>query len=297
MTIVSYAIYGESMQQKIKINKEMDNRKIKYILSGTLKLSGNNIKKLKQAEGIILNGESVHVDRAVKEGDELVLLFPSEQSQNIVPEEICLDILYEDEDLIAVNKPPMMPTHPSKEHYSGTLANGVMHYFKGKFTFRVITRLDRETSGVVIIAKNSLAAQRLNDDMKQRKINKEYAAVVNGTPMPHEGIINAPIKRSDGMRRCVAPDGKETITNYSVEKTAGGLSFVKLTPITGRTHQLRVHMHHIGTPIYGDDMYFAPQTGERVRLHCAKVELCQPITGERLVIKAPAPCDITELVE
>lgn len=285
------------MHKKITATTAMDGRKIEYVLSGDLALSGNIIKKLKSTGGILLNGECVHVDKRLSEGDILELIFPQEKSENILPEKMELDIIYEDEDILAVNKSAGMETHPSKGANAGTLANGVVHYFGDKYTFHVITRLDKDTSGVVIVAKNAVSAHRLSEMMRQHQIQKEYAAVVCGRSENSEGVINAPIKRGEGIRRIVAPDGKKAITEYKFEKTENDLSFVRLKPLTGRTHQIRVHLAHIGVPIYGDWLYGKQITGERVRLHCERITLCHPSTGKKITIEAPLPQDITSLVK
>lgn len=284
------------MERIVKITDFMIGRKIEYVLSGDLQLSKNIIKKLKITGGILLNGEAVHVDRRLCEGDVLVLNLPDEKTGNIIPEEIDLDILYEDEDILAVNKAAGMIIHPVGEKKSGTLANGVMFYLKGKAAFHVITRLDKETSGAVLIAKNALSAQRLSEAMQKRDIKKEYIAVTDGVPEKMKGIINAPIKRAEGIKRIVASDGKEAVTKFYVEKISDGKSFIRLLPVTGRTHQIRVHLSYMGTPIYGDWLYGNAREG-RVRLHCEKLEFIHPSTNERMKIKAPIPNDITTLVK
>lgn len=285
------------MHKKIIATPAMHNRKIEYVLSGDLALSGNIIKKLKASKGILLNGESVHVDKRLTEGDCLELIFPSEQSENIAAEDIPLEVLYEDEDVLLVNKPPLMITHPVGEHCSGTLANAVMFYLKGSVPFRVITRLDKETSGVVLIAKNALSAQRLNAAMKDRTIEKEYIAIACGIIDEKEGVIDAPIKKAEGIKRTVSPEGREAVTNYKVTKEANGLSLVKLTPITGRTHQIRVHLKHMGAPIYGDWLYGKPIAGERVRLHCNRIRFKHPFKDAEITVEAAVPDDITSLVK
>lgn len=262
-------------------------------------ISAALIRKLKNTPGgIKLDGKSVFVTEDVVCGQEIELTFYDGNSQNIEPKDIPLSIIYEDEDIIVLNKPRSMPTHPSQRHYDDTLANGVMYYFKDRnFTFRAITRLDRDTSGLVLVAKNAFAAQRLGDDMKDKKIHKEYIAAVNGVPSPESGRISAPIKRVEKstILRLVAPDGKEAITDYEVIKTKNNISLVRLYPLTGRTHQLRVHMSHIGTPIYGDDMYGAEQMNEQTRLHCISLSFTHPISRKELTLSAPIPNDINEL--
>ncbi len=285
------------MKKEITATKAMAGRKIEYVLSGDLGLSGNIIKKLKATGGIMVNGDSAHTDRRLQEGDVLTLVFPSEKSDSIVPEEMELDIIYEDEDIFLVNKPFGMETHPSKESYTKTLANGVVHYFKGQAAFHVITRLDKDTTGVVLIAKNAVSAHRLSEAMREREIQKEYAAVVEGIPHNLQGTVTAPIKKAEGIRRVVAEDGKEAVTEYYVEKSDGSLSLIRLKPLTGRTHQIRVHLAYMGTPIYGDWLYGNERTGERLRLHCTKIEFKHPSTGADMVIKAPLPLDMAALVK
>ena len=283
----------------LNIDDELDGKKIKYILRNHMGMSASLVKQLKYSEdGILLNGKTVFTNHNVSKGDELVLTFRDTASENIEPKNIPLDILYEDEDIIALNKPRSMPTHPSQNHHDDTLANGVMYYFSGvDFTFRVITRLDRDTSGVVLVAKNALAAQRLGDDIKLKKIKKKYIAALSGVPISFSGRIDAPVKRVDGsaILRCVSPEGKAAVTDYEVVCEKNGISMVKLVPYTGRTHQLRVHMSSMGTPIYGDDMYGAPQKNEKTRLHCAELEFTQPISGKTITIEAAVPEDITDL--
>lgn len=281
------------------IDSKSESKPLKNILVG-MGLSTTIIRRLKKSDdGIMLNGRKAYTNATVHAGDELTVTICDEPSENIVPKDIPMDILYEDEDIIAVNKPRDMPTHPSMKHYEDSLANAVMYYFRNQnFTFRVVTRLDRDTSGVVLIAKNHLTAQKLNDDIKNQKVKKEYIAVVNGVPAPPNDRICAPIRRLEEsvILRCVAADGKEAITDYTTEKSANGLSLVRLYPLTGRTHQLRVHLSYIGVPIYGDDLYGAPQVGEKTRLHCAKISFTHPASGEKIVIEAPTPNDMKKLI-
>ncbi len=283
----------------LNITEDMNGKEIKEILSSYLKLSKEIIKQLKtKDDGILLNGEKAYVIKRVSTSDNLTVNIREKFMDNIPPSDIPIDILYEDEDILAVNKPRSMPTHPSLNHYTDTLANGVMYYYKDlPFTFRAITRLDRDTSGVVLIAKNILSAHLLGVEMKYKRIKKNYIAVVNGKLKDKEGIISAPIKRAkEGiMLRCVAPDGKEAVTEYKVISEGENLSLVTLSPLTGRTHQLRVHMSHIGHPIYGDDLYGAPQKNERLRLHCREITFIHPFLKREIKIEAPLPEDISNL--
>ncbi len=278
------------------ITNDFDGCDIKFILKHYWKLSDNLITQLKKGDGILLNGKKEFVVKKVKAGDMLQLNFIEEGSTGIVPEDIPLDILYEDDDILAINKPGNMPTHPSIGHYGGTLANAVMHYYKDiPFTFRAITRLDRDTSGVVIIAKNAPSADRLSRQMQSGDFKKEYVALCVGTPEKISGTISAPIRREkEGIiKRCIAYDGKAAVTDYEVIGTFGKFSLIKLFPKTGRTHQLRLHLSHIGTPIFADFLYGKDVENERIRLHAECITFIHPFTGESLKISAPTPHDMT----
>ncbi len=284
---------------KIEIDKSQSDKTVKYILENILKISGAAITALKKDDdGILINGKKVFVTYKVKEGNILEILMRDGIS-DIPPSSYIPDVLYEDEEILVVNKPRMMPTHPSQRHYFDTLANGVVNYYKGfNFVFRAITRLDRDTSGIVLIAKNPLSAAILSESMKRGEIKKEYCAVVNGIPNPLSGKIDAPIKRfkESVILRCVAHDGKRAVTYYEVASQKNSLSYVKLIPETGRTHQLRVHLSYIGNPIYGDDLYGAPQTGRETLLHCRKISFAHPVSGETILLEAPLPDDMKELI-
>ena len=278
-----------------KVMPEDGTSKIKSILRQKLGISAAVLTKLKKSpDGILLNGEAAFATKNVKSGDIIEITLKDDNSPNIVPTPMELDIIYEDEDILALNKPRNMPTHPSQNHHDDTLANGVMHYFSGSgFTFRVITRLDKDTSGVVLIAKNKIAASKLSDSMAKGEIQKEYLAICHGTLKDTKGRIDAPIGRKEGssIMREVHPDGKPSLTQYEVTEKENQLCLVKLNPITGRTHQLRVHLSHIGHPIYGDDMYGSPIEGERCRLHCRAIKFIHPITGENKILEADIPKD------
>ena len=285
---------------EIKIDSTLSGKTIKEILKNRFKISTAILTELKETpDGILLNSEKVFVNIKAEEGSCLVVNMKDKRS-DIDGKNIPLDIIFEDEDIIVVNKGRGMPIHPSLNHYDDTLANALMYYFSDEnFTFRVITRLDKDTSGVVLLAKNPLSGAILSEEMKNGNIEKEYIALVNGTPSPCRGRIDAPIKRkSDSViLRCVAPDGKEAVTEYETIKEKGDLSLLKLHPKTGRTHQIRVHLSYIGHPIYGDDLYGAKQREEKVRLHCGKISFRHPITGESLSLSAEIPSDISREIE
>ncbi len=281
-----------SKKLTLEITKELDGRKIESILEKELSVSRSLIAKLKRTDGAItLNGQSEKLITRVKEGD-ILSVNVKEKENSIESAKIPLDILFEDEDIIAVNKPWGMPVHPSKNHVSDTLANGLKNYLGEDAGIHIITRLDRDTTGVVLVAKNPHSAKILTEQMKNGNIQKEYIAVVNGCPSPENGIIDAPIDRDTGIKRKVSQNGKPALTEYEVIKN-GEFSVVRLQPKTGRTHQIRVHLSHNGHPIFGDSMYGAPQVGERTRLHCQALEFTHPQSGEKMVISAPLPEDMS----
>ncbi len=280
-----------SKKLTLEITNELSGRKIESILEKDLSISRSLIAKLKRAEGAItLNGQSEKVIARVKEGDILSVTV-KEKENSIESTEIPLKMLFEDEDILAVNKPCGMPVHPSKNHITDTLANGLKNYFGEDSGIHIITRLDRDTSGVVLVAKNPHTAKILTEQMKDVSIQKEYIAVVNGCPSPLKGAIDAPIDRDTGIKRKVSQNGKPALTEYEVIKN-GENSVVRLYPKTGRTHQIRVHLSHMGHPIFGDSMYGAPQVGERTRLHCRRIVFLHPATTEKTEIIAPIPEDM-----
>jgi len=279
----------------LTIGNDFQGLDIKFILTNYWGFSGSLITALKKGDCILLNGKKEFVNKVVNEGDVLKINLPCMASENIVPNPIPLSILYEDDDILAVNKPAGMPTHPSIGHYEGTLANAVMHYYRDvPFTFRAITRLDRDTSGVVLIAKHIVSADRLSKSLINGTLEKEYMAVCVGAPTAKAGIIDAPIKReTEGIiKRCIAEDGKPSLTEYKVIEEKDGLSLIKLQPRTGRTHQLRLHLSHIGTPILADFLYGKEITNERTRLHCNTLRFPHPFSGKVTEITAPLPDDM-----
>ena len=245
------------------------------------------IKKVKYG-GVFINGSVVTMRATVKLGDEVLINLPSDVSEGIPPIEMPLDIVYEDDWMIAVNKPRNMPTHPSKGNSLPTLANGIMAYFEGNHTFRSINRLDRDTSGIVLMAKDAFSAAALSTSMKKGEFRKKYIAKVEGIFDCKYGIIDAPIKReAEGeMKRIVAKDGKHAVTEYMVREEKDGRSLVEILLHTGRTHQIRVHFSHIGHPLTADFLYGERVEGKSYSLHCFELTLPHPKTKELLTITA-----------
>ena len=277
------------------VPEELSGKDIKYILKNRFAFSGRLITSLKEGDGITLNGKKEFVNKTVVFGDILKITLFDKASENILAENLPLEILFEDEDLLIINKPPKMPTHTSVYHTSGTVANAVLYYFKDRpFTFRAPSRLDRDTSGVLIIAKNAWSSDCICRAIKNGEFEKEYIAVCVGTLAKKNGTITAPIKREkEGIiKRMIAGDGKPAVTDYEVIEELNGLSLIKLHPKTGRTHQIRLHLAYIGVPIYADFLYGTDVTGERIRLHCHSVSFPHPVTKKYMKITAPIPKDM-----
>jgi len=291
---------------RFTVSEKMDGMLVRDILEKEIKFSGAIITFLKTRDrGIVLNGERVTVRKTVKVGDLLELDYTDDRTMaeksDIEPVELPLDILYEDDDLIVLNKPPFMPTHPSHNHHNDTLANALRFYFDSKdhpFIFRAVNRLDNATSGIVLVAKNKLSAKILSQDIVDKKISKSYLAVLNGTPDLREGEICEPIKREREsiIKRVVADDGAYSLTSYKTLISSDMFSLVEASPITGRTHQLRVHFAHIGHPICGDTMYGYPSHFiNRQALHAYKITFNHPIHKNEITLEAKPPRDMIEL--
>ena len=266
--------------------------------------SSNLIVHLKKTpESILKNGIWSYVNEPLHVGDTLhIHIEENEGSDNIVPNKTPLSILHEDKDILVIDKPANMPIHPSINHYEQTLANGVLWYYTAQqipYTFRCITRLDRDTTGVTLLAKHMLSASVLSKAMQQKQIQKEYLALCDGVT-PEEGTINAPICRAADsvIERCVNfENGDSAVTRFVREWTNGQISLVRLKPETGRTHQIRVHMKHIGHPLLGDFLYHPGNYSmNRQALHCASLTFTHPITGEKLTINAKLPDDMQQLL-
>lgn len=261
----------------------------RHILSSMKNSSGNCI---------VLNGERGFRRSVLKEGDRLVVTVPEvESGENIIRTEMDLDILYEDEDILVINKPAGMPVHPSMGNYENTLANGIAWYFSQKgedFVYRCINRLDRDTTGALILAKNPLSAAVLSVQMKRRQIRRTYLALVDGV-LPESGVVDAPIARMEGSvitREVNFETGESAVTHYERLAVGRYYSLAELHLETGRTHQIRVHMKYIGHPLPGDYLYHPDYRRiQRQPLHSFQLEFTHPITKEPMLFTAPVPED------
>ena len=283
----------------VTVGGEMSGRRIKDLLTYKLGLSGNNIKKLKFHGKILKNGENAAVRDELSVGDKITLVFPDERSESIVPSDIPIEVIYEDDDVLAVNKSSAMPTHPSAGHRDDTLANAVMYRYCGSFVFRPITRLDGDTTGTVLIAKNAASGSRLCADIAAGKLHKSYIALCVGVPKESSGTIDAPIGRADGsiIKHTIRADGAEAVTKYEVisQSQSGAYSLIRAYPITGRTHQIRIHLASIGCPIYGDFLYGEEIPGVRTLLHCESVTFPHPSDGHPVKVTSEIPPDMRKM--
>ena len=286
----------------LKYTIQENDKTVKNILTEKLYFSKRLSKKLELSGNILLNGRPVRLNKSVFECDELSVDFDEEEDEYDAVD-IPIDIIYEDDDLLVVNKQPYIVVHPTRSHQNNTVANAVAYYFKkNKINRKVrfVNRLDMNTSGIVIIAKNPYAHNCLANQMKSNSVEKFYYAIVEGMLEADEGTIDQPILRlnPEDIIRIVHQSGKECITRYKAEKRYNNMTLVKLKLITGRTHQIRVHMKHIGHPIVGDTLY---GTGsdliERQALHCCEMKFKQPVTNEDISIKCPMPDDMKNLLE
>ncbi len=285
------------------IPKEFDNKTLLNFLKEK-RYSSQIITHLKRTEnGILLNGVWERVHDILHEKDTLTIrLIENESSDNIVPTKLPLEIVYEDDDFMVINKPANMPIHPSQGNYDNTLANAVAYYFLQKnepYTYRCINRLDRDTTGLLILAKHMYSASLLSNMVQNREIYREYLAIATGL-IPESGTIEAPIARADGStieRKVDVENGEYACTHYKRISYQNGFSLVSLKLDTGRTHQIRVHMKHIGHPIPGDFLYNPDYSLiNRQALHSHCLEFVHPITGKDMHFTADLPADMKRFV-
>lgn len=282
---------------------------VKEILTNELGFSKRAITSLKnRPDGILINGEHATVRAIIKENDILTINLDDkgDNSEKLVPSLTLPDVIYEDEDIIAVNKPPFMPTHQSQGHFYDTLANSLAYYFSLKerpFVFRSINRLDKNTSGIVLVAKSRLASAKLSNQMKNNGISKSYIVILQGELKQDGGTIETHIRRKEKsiiLREVCdkCDDSKIAITSYKVLAKNNGLSLVLAIPVTGRTHQLRVHFAHLGSPILGDDLYGKKSDYiNRHALHAVSLRFDHPNSNEKFELFAPLPLDMQSIIE
>ena len=291
--IITYTI--DSASAGLRIEQYLRRRGYSY----------QNLTQLKKMrESILINGVWSYMRTPLKDGDILTVhIQEPESSPNIPPLKLPLDIVYEDEDIVVVNKPAGMPVHPSLNNYENSLANGLMYYYQeqGKpFIFRCTNRLDRDTSGLTVVAKHMVSSSILSSMGMRHEITREYLAIVRGALNPSEGTIDAPIGRTGSSlieRKIDFENGERAVTHYRVVEEQNGHSLISLILETGRTHQIRVHMKYIGHPLVGDYLYNPDMEYiDRQALHSHRLSFTHPVTGEKMEFTAPLPTDMRKIL-
>ncbi|HBG1451323.1 RluA family pseudouridine synthase [Clostridioides difficile] len=275
---------------------------LKEVLLDNLNFSVRSLSKMKKEKSVLVNGVYKKPSLKVYSGD-LIEVKIDEEKANFEPQDLNLQIIYDDFDIIMVNKPPFMVVHPTKSHYDKTIANGISYYIdnqKENVKIRFVNRLDMNTSGLVIVAKNAYAHHTLSTAMSENKVEKKYITVVDGIIKENEGTIDEPIYRptEDSIKRIIDERGQSSVTHYKVIERLENATVLEVSLETGRTHQIRVHMAHIGHGIIGDELYgyVDEELINRQALHAYKLEFEQPRTKEKLKFKADIPEDMKELI-
>jgi 23S rRNA pseudouridine1911/1915/1917 synthase len=287
-----------------KVGEDGNEIKIRDYMKDNLNLSGRFIRGSAMNKRLRVNGKEVKLSYRLHEGDIIEVIVNAEESQDIEGEDLNIKVIYEDDDLLIVDKPPFMVVHPTKSHQTGTLANGVIHHFRSNndnSIVRLVSRLDRDTSGLIMIAKNQFSHMNLAKSMEKNLIKKSYLAIIHGELKNHEGTIDLPIGRptNETIKRAVLEDGQRSITHYKVIESYKEGALVELILETGRTHQIRVHLSHVGCPIYGEQLYSDFNDEElisRQALHAYVLSLPHPRTGKILNFKSDLPEDMQKLI-
>lgn len=288
------------------VSSEDSGEKVLTILKRRLHCSGTLVKRLKSNNTIYLNGLPTFSNVPVNTGDEVsIAIFEHRTNDNVPAQDIPIEIIFEDDYIVAVNKPAKMAVHPAGNYIHSTLANALRYYFWKQdidMTARPVGRLDRNTSGIVIFAKNSHVMSRMISVFEQTEAEKIYIALVHGCPPDESGMINLPIKRAEDsiISRVTAEDGKPSQTLYKVLDKFNGASLVKFRLLTGRTHQIRLHSSEIGCPLVGDGIYGDDSNTSHIisrhALHCSEVSFTHPFTDEFIKIESPLPEDFRRAV-
>lgn len=293
---------AEGPSQGIRIDR--------YLSEKNGELSRSYLQKLLKEQGITVNGKAVKANYKVQAGDEIFISLPDLSEPDILPEDIPLDILYEDEDVMVVNKPKGMVVHPSAGHTSGTLVNAVLFHCKGKLSGingvmrpGIVHRIDKDTTGALLVCKNDAAHHALAEQLKEHSIKRRYRAIVCGNIKEDEGTVEGPIGRHPVDRKKMTinyKNGKDAITHYTVLERFGNATYVECRLETGRTHQIRVHMTSIGHPLLGDEVYGSGKNPWHLQgqtLHAMVLGFVHPRTAEYMEFSAPLPVYFTDLIE
>lgn len=280
-----------------------------YIAENFNELSRTMIKKLIESNNILVNDKSEKVSYKVQANDNISIDVPEAKETKLKAQEIPLDIIYEDSDIIVVNKPKGMVVHPANGNPDGTLVNAILSICKnslsgigGELRPGIVHRLDKDTSGLIIVAKNDKAHINMSEQIKERNVKKTYIALVRGNGPEEEATINMPIGRStkDRKKMAVTKNGKQAITHFKVLKRYSKYTLLEIKIETGRTHQIRVHMAEIGYPVVGDAVYSNGKNEfgiEGQMLHAYKLEFMHPITNKHMELTAPLPQYFEEILK
>ena len=283
------------------VTKEDENIRIDKYISSKIDFSRMTIQRMIENGNVLVNGKKVKVSYKVIQNDEIKIEEEEKKESHLQPENIPLDIIYEDDDIVVVNKQKGLVVHPGNGNPDGTLVNAIMAHCKdslsgvgGELRPGIVHRIDKDTSGLIIIAKNDEAHMNLSKQIKEHKIKKTYLALVRGRIREKEATINMPIGRckNDRIKMAVSRDGKEAVTHFKVLKKYEKYTYIEVNIETGRTHQIRVHMSHIGYPLVGDSVYSNgknPFGVEGQMLHSYKLEFTHPKTGQTMELTAPLP--------
>lgn len=280
----------------------MDERLDKFLSAMLPDQSRSYLQKIIKDGNVLVNGEPKKSSYRLEDGDEVTADLPELKSPDIEPENIPLDILYEDDSILMVNKPKGMVVHPSAGHYTGTLVNAVLWHCQGQLSGingvsrpGIVHRIDKDTTGVLVVCKNDAAHNAVAAQLKEHSITRKYRAIVHGVIKEDEGTVDAPIGRHPTERKKMASgvkNGKRAVTHYRVLERFQGYTYVECQLETGRTHQIRVHMASIHHPLLGDTVYGAAKDSHHLEgqtLHAMVLGLIHPVTGEYLEVEAPLP--------
>ena len=293
--------FNDQQYNKLVWKNESRNDTLKQILLNDMGISLRLLYSLKKDKQIFVNKKFYKMHELVNIGDIIEINLPDE-ANDYDAEDMDIKLLYEDADLMVIEKEPFVVVHPTKGHQSGTLANGLIKLFKDKSInskIRFVNRLDRDTSGILIVAKNSYCHSILTKDDAMHEMEKKYYAVVGGHLEKESGVIDLPIDKSeDGIRRMVSEKGQRAVTRYKVIDKLKQATLIEISLETGRTHQIRVHFSHIGHPLLGDELYGGDMSLlNRQALHCFELGFYSPRKSEIIYIKSELPRDMRELVK
>ena len=293
---------------KIIVEPENEGLRADYYLANNSLLSRSQIQKLIKENKITLNGNSLKNKDKVNSDDVFIIEYEEKTITDILPQNIPLDIIYEDNDLLVINKPKGIVVHPAPGHENGTIVNALLYHVKelsdvnGYYRPGIVHRIDKDTSGLIIVAKNDKAHKNLSEEIKNHEVTKIYTCLVRGNISEDDATIDMPIGRdkNDRKKMAVTEDGKKAITHFRVLKRYGNYTLLRVKIDTGRTHQIRVHMAKIGHPIIGDEVYSNGKNEFNVHgqmLHSTYLKFKHPVTGKELELEAPLPQYFQDVLE